>query len=390
MRIVLFTHYRKLTSTSMPLFAGLLEQGFRGRGWEVEVWECPVVFGRIPAPCALAKWLGYLDQFVVFPVIVWRRLQRESHGTLFVFADQALGPWVPLVANRPHVVHCHDFLAQRSALGEVPWNRTSASGKIYQRLIRRGFRRGQNFISVSEATRRDLHRFYGGEPAVSEVVSNALNGDFSPGDREAARQKLGEACGADLRAGWILHVGGNQWYKNRTGVVEIYEAWRAMSGKSLPLLMFGPRPDANLMAQISRCPVREFIHRIGPVDFSILREAYRGAEALVFPSLAEGFGWPVAEAMACGCPVICPRAEPMSEVGRNAAAYFEPLVPGADRARWARDAAEVLSCVLQEDDEARGRRLERGLENVRRFEPGKILGEYERVYRSVLETEGGV
>ena len=385
MRIVLFTHYRKFASTSMPLFAALLERGMAAKGHEVAVWECPVVFGRLASGGPLGKWLGYLDQFVVFPRIVRRRLVSEPKETLFVLADHALGPWVPLVARRSHVVHCHDFLAQRSALGEVPLNRTSTTGKIYQRFIRRGFQRGRNFISVSQATRRDLHRFYGGEPAVSEVVSNALNGDFSPGDREAARQKLGEACGADLRSGWILHVGGNQWYKNRTGVVDVYEAWRAMSGKSLPLLMVGPRPDANLMAQIARCPVREFIHRIGPVDFSILREAYRGAEALVFPSLAEGFGWPVAEAMACGCPVICPRAEPMSEVGGDAAGYFEPLVAGSDREAWARKAAGVLDSMLREDAVARDRRLAMGFENVRRFDPGKILGEYEAVYRSVLE-----
>jgi glycosyltransferase involved in cell wall biosynthesis len=373
----------------MPLFAVLLERGFRDCGQEVAVWECPVVFGRLPSPRAFAKWLGYMDQFVVFPAILRRRLAREPQGTLFVLADQALGPWVPLLANRPHVIHCHDFLAQRSALGEILWNRTGVTGRAYQAMIRRGFRQGRNFISVSEATRRDLHRFYGGEPGVSEVVPNALNGDFSPGDRGAARKRLGQAFEADLQAGWILHVGGNQWYKNRRGVVDIYEAWRAMSGKSLPLVMAGAVPDEALSKRIARCGVRGSIHRIGPVDFSVLREAYRGAEVLVFPSLAEGFGWPVAEAMACGCPVVCAGAEPMTEVGGGAAAYFGPLVAGADRGRWAREAAEVLDSILHEDEEARGRRVKRGLENVQRFEPGKILGEYETVYRRVLEKEGG-
>jgi glycosyltransferase involved in cell wall biosynthesis len=385
MRIVLFTHYRKFASTSMPIFAALLQRGMAARGQEVSVWECPVVFGRLAVGGPLGKWLGYLDQFVVFPRIVKRRAALEPKKTLFVFADHALGPWLSLVAHRPHVVHCHDFLAQRCAIGEVPWNRTGATGKFYQRMIRRGFQRGSHFISVSQATRRDLHRFYGGVPKVSEVVSNALNGDFSPGDREAARKTLGQACGADLRAGWILHVGGNQWYKNRSGVVEIYEAWREKPGASLPLLMLGPTSDAALAARIAHSPVRESIHLIGPVDFSTLREAYRGAEALVFPSLAEGFGWPVAEAMACGCPVVCPRAEPMTEVGGEAAGYFEPLVAVTDRAKWAREAAGVLNLVLGEDAEARQMRLALGFENVRRFNPQKILGEYEAVYQSVLE-----
>lgn len=370
----------------MPLFAALLERGMAARGHQVAVWECPVVFGRFATRGPLAKWLGYLDQFLVFPRIVKRRLVSEPKETLFVFADHALGPWIPLVARRPHVVHCHDFLAQRGAAGEVPWNRTGATGKIYQGMIQRGFRQGRNFISVSQATRRDLHRFYGGEPGVSEVVSNALNGDFSPGDRETARKTLGKACGADLRGGWILHVGGNQWYKNRIGVVEIYEAWRALPGRSLPLVMAGPPPNAALAERIARSSAGNSIHRIGPVDFSILREAYRGAGALVFPSLAEGFGWPVAEAMACGCPVVTTNAEPMTEVGGDAAAYIEPLAVGGDRWAWAREAAGVLDAVLREDAEVRATRVAGGLENARRFEPGKILGEYEAVYESVLKT----
>lgn len=370
----------------MPLFAALLERGMAARGHEVAVWECPVVFGRLASGGPLGKWLGYLDQFVVFPRLVKRLAASEPKETLFVFADHALGPWVPLVVRRPHVVHCHDFLAQRCAAGEVPWNRTGATGKIYQGMIRRGFRRGRNFISVSQATRRDLHRFYGGVPAISEVVSNALNGDFSPGDREAARKRLGEALGADLRAGWIFHVGGNQWYKNRSGAVEIYEAWRAMQGASLPFVLLGPAPDAALVERILRSPVRESVHRIGPVDFSILREAYRGAEVLVFPSLAEGFGWPVAEAMACGCPVVATDAEPMTEVGGEAAAYLEPLADGGDRWTWARESAGVLDAVLREDAEARRKRLAKGFENVRRFAPEKILGKYEAVYESVLKS----
>jgi len=370
----------------MPLFAALLERGMAERGHEVSVWECPVFFGRLAVGGPLGKWLGYLDQFVVFPRIIRRRLVSEPKETLFVFADHALGPWIPLVARRPHVVHCHDFLAQRCAAGEVPWNRTGATGKIYQGMIRRGFWRGRNFISVSQATRRDLHRFYGGGPAISEVVSNALNGDFSPGDREAARKRLGDALGADLRAGWILHVGGNQWYKNRAGVVDIYEAWRALPGRSLPLVMAGPAPNPALSERIARSSAGNSIHRIGPVDFSILREAYRGAEALVFPSLAEGFGWPVAEAMACGCPVVATNAEPMTEVGGDAAAYLEPLADGGDRWTWARESAGVLDAVLREDAEARRKRFARGFENVRRFAPEKILGEYEAVYESVLKS----
>jgi len=128
----------------------------------------------------LSKWAGYVDQYLLFPMWVRKALVGVPQDTLFVFCDQALGPWVPLVKNRPHVVHVHDMLALRSALGDVPENPTSATGRIYQRYIRRGFRRARHFISISGKTRDDLHRFGGISPVTSEIVYNGLNYPFAP------------------------------------------------------------------------------------------------------------------------------------------------------------------------------------------------------------------
>ena len=135
-------------------------------------------FHRLRSSPLLKKWLGYLDQYLVFPLQVRVRLRRTDERTLFVFADQALGPWVPLVADRPHVIHVHDLMALRSALGEFKENPTRWTGRRYQAMIRRGFARGQHFISVSENTRADLHRFLAGSQRSSEVVYNGLNYPF--------------------------------------------------------------------------------------------------------------------------------------------------------------------------------------------------------------------
>jgi len=87
----------------------------------------------------------------------------------------ALGPWVPVVRDRPHVVHVHDLLALRSALGEIPENPTSITGRIYQRYIRRGFQKARHFVSISRKTQADLHRVGGVSAITSEVVYNGLN-----------------------------------------------------------------------------------------------------------------------------------------------------------------------------------------------------------------------
>ena len=146
MRLVFFTHPQFMKSQSMPRFASLLSTGMQKLGHEIELWFPKPVFYSLPAPGFIKKWLGYIDQYVVFPLKVKQKIKKEAADTLFVFTDQALGPWVPLVKHRPHVIHCHDFLAQRSALGEILENPTGLTGKLYQKFIFRGYSQGENFI----------------------------------------------------------------------------------------------------------------------------------------------------------------------------------------------------------------------------------------------------
>ena len=140
----------------MPRFTRMLRSAYEARGHSVTIWSPDDWFHRRFSHTGLAKWAGYLDQYWLFPWAVRRRLTSTPDDTLFVFCDQALGPWVPLVSDRPHVVHAHDLLALRSALGDFPENPTRLTGRIYQRFIRRGFQKARHFISVSKKTQEDL------------------------------------------------------------------------------------------------------------------------------------------------------------------------------------------------------------------------------------------
>ncbi|RYZ48066.1 MAG: glycosyltransferase, partial [Sphingobacteriales bacterium] len=295
----------------MPRYARMLSEAFIKKGYEVEMWAPKERFHRFARSQFIKKWLGYIDKFIIFPLEVKIKLRPLPSDTLFSFTDQALGPWLPLVASRRHVIHCHDFLAQRCAAGEIPENSVSFTGKWYQAWIRRGYRRGRNFISVSKKTREELHHFLGSIPQCSEVVYNGLNQDFLPLPVPEARAAVGNALGLNMEQGYILHVGGNQWYKNRSGVVAIYDAWRS-NGGNLPLIMIGKAPTPKLEAARKASLFKEDVHFCQGVDDATLRAAYAGASVFLFPSLAEGFGWPVAEAMAAGCPVVTTNEEPMT------------------------------------------------------------------------------
>ena len=390
MNLVLFTHPSFLGSQSHQHFARMLVRAYQRQGHTVELRQPEAVLRRHIGGRA-AKWAGYIDQYLVFPSRMRRKIAADPPHTLYVFCDQALGPWMPRVTHRPHVVHCHDLLALRSALGLVPENPTSWTGRLYQRYIRAGFRQARHFISVSEKSRSDLHEFGGVQPLTSEVVYNGLNHPYRPQPADAARAALLRA-GLPPPAGFLLHIGGAQWYKNSAGVLRLYARYAeqcAAAGRSvLPLWMVSPAPNVHLQGLIGEIPASGQVRFFQRLETDTIEALYSLASALLFPSLAEGFGWPIAEGLACGCPVITTGEPPMNEVGGTHAHYL-PRMPGTEgHAAWATHGAEVLVRLLDRPEAERNASAHAGIEWARRYEAHRAIEAYLRIYASILDKEG--
>lgn len=386
MKIVLFTHPSFLEHQSMPRYANMLLTGMRERGHEVIVWSPKARFYKLPLMKSLKKWLGYIDQYIVFPIEVKFKLLRNSDDALFVFADQALGPWVPLVNNKKHVVHCHDFLALKSALGNIPENPTSLTGKKYQNYIRNGFSKGKYFISISQKTQQDLHELHLGKIESSAVCYNGLNRTFNPLSPTEVRTMLGNKLNLSLSKGYIMHIGGNQYYKNRKGVIEIYESWRSISKKNIPLLMTGSEPTNELLELQKKSAVKNDIHFVTNLADEDVNIAYSGAKCLLFPSLDEGFGWPIIEAMASGCLVITTNRSPMNEVGGSAAFYIDKK-PSDDifLKKWKEDSAKMLEKVVSLNKIQRAVMIENSLKQSQKFTAEFSLNAIEVVYKEITQ-----
>ncbi len=386
MHIIFLTHPNFLGHQSMPRFAKMLTEGMEKRAHRVETWSPKATFYNLPFPKALKKWLGYLDQYMVFPSQVSKKLKGTKKDMLFVLTDHALGPWVPLVVHLPHVIHCHDFLAQQSALGLIPENPTSWTGKQYQAYIRRGYTKGKNFISVSKKTQQDLHTFIDPATIESTVVYNGLNKSFKVKDVVEARMEISQKTGLNLAKGYLLHIGGNQWYKNRVGVIEIYDAWRELSKSSLPLLLIGESPDEKLNYRINQSNYKSSIYSFSNIEDSSINAAYSGASIFLFPSLAEGFGWPIAEAMACGCPVITTNKAPMTEVAGNAGFLTAKQPTDSINIKiWAQNAAKTVEEIIAFPLEERLNAVKMGIENAKRFNTDHALDEIEQIYQHILQ-----
>ncbi len=376
--VLLIGNYRPDGQESMQRFAQVLLR-LSELGWAMERLAPAVRLGRLrPGKSGAGKWLGYFDKFVLFPRELRRRLRSVRPPALVHVCDHSNAMYVRELAAVPHVVTCHDVLAIRSALGHFPQNPVRATGRRLQSLILAGLRRARHLACDSAETRRQLLALGGFEPACATQVTIGLNYPYRPMDgagRAAvflAAEKLRPL--ADRR--YVLHVGGNQWYKNRAGVVRIYENFAQKNPAGPDLVMAGATPPPGLAQAVAASGVAGRIHLVGGVGDTELNALYAGAECLLFPSHQEGFGWPVLEAMAAGTRVLTSERAPMTEIGGAAAAYLNP----DDEA----GAAARLGELLAEPVPARQERIKAGLAQAAKFSTQAMLEGYAALYTQIL------
>jgi glycosyltransferase involved in cell wall biosynthesis len=170
---------------------------------------------------------------------------------------------------------------------------------IFRFVVPRSARRATRVLAISQRTKDDLLELYGLEPTRVTVTPLAVDGDFRPGG---------------TRGDYVLLTGSIEARKNPLAAAAAAEA----VGRTL--VVVGPERDAALTADLRRrgADVRGF------VSHEELVRLTQEAAALVFPSRYEGFGLPVAEAMACGTPVVATPDAAVREVGGDAIAYAEP------------------------------------------------------------------
>jgi glycosyltransferase involved in cell wall biosynthesis len=310
-------------------------------------------FGRLKrSGHGLGKWLGYLDKFVLFPFALRRLVRRYREGGepyVVHVCDHSNAMYIRWLEGVPHLVTCHDLLAIQSALGLIPGQRTGWTGRLLQRWILSGLRRAAQVVCVSGETRRVLLSLAPELGPRSRVIENPLNHPYRPIDREEAVARLAAmhwSAPFDPAADrYLFHVGGNQWYKNREGVLRIFGELRRNYpewGGPLRLVMAGKPPTATMLRLSRENGLAGRVLFVEAVTNRQLEALYGLAEALIFPSLREGFGWPIIEAQACGTVVITSDRAPMAEVAGPAALQADPGVPGEFAARIAQALGESL------------------------------------------------
>jgi glycosyltransferase involved in cell wall biosynthesis len=295
---------------SLHLIRGLLDQG---RGHRFRLY-----FNQAPAedlfPAAAERRLIPLRR-------LWTHLRLSSellqHPPDLLFVPSHV---LPLVHPKRCVVTIHDLGFQY-----YPQAHTLSQNLYLRWSTRHNARAATRLLVDSEATRQDLVRYYGTPESKIVVVypgrDESLAPVTDPSELSTIRARYG------ISADYFLYVGTLHPRKNLVRLVQAFGAFTQNTSSDLQLVLAGRKGWLydDIWAQVRKLSLTERIVFTGYVPAEDLPALLSGARAFVYPSLYEGFGLPVLEAMACGTPVICSNVSSLPEVAGDAAILIEPL-----------------------------------------------------------------
>jgi len=216
----------------------------------------------------------------------------------------------PLRSPIPFVFTIHDLAHLR-----VPQESSVVRRLYYATVVRPAARRAWRILTVSEYSRRDILEWSGLPADAVVVVGNGVSAAFTPGLPHEQREP------------YLLHVGRRGGNKNIGNLMRGYALSRARNDLQL---VFTGNADAETLHFAKEAGVAERVRFAGPIDDAALVKLYHRSIALLYPSLHEGFGLPIVEAMATGTPVITGNTTSMPEIaGQGNALLVDPREPAA-------------------------------------------------------------
>lgn len=369
--LAILTNARAADQRSMIGYGHLLLDNARRAGLAVSELRAPsllsrLAHGRIGAR-PVAKLLANLDRFVSAPLAFAGR-----HADIIHVVDPGNTLYLDLIRHSTSIVTVHDVIPYLCLEGRLDGFHPSKTGRWLMRRILERLQRVDRIVCVSDRTRRDLLSLALLDPARVVTIPNAVFQRMhrvTDDECRSLRQRLGLPEVARI----VLHVGSNSFYKNRKTVLDVF-ARIAPNFSDAVLLFVGPRTP-GLADRLTALGFANRIHFAHTVPREDMAAVYTTASVLLFPSLYEGFGYPVLEAQLCGTPVVCSNAGSLPEVAGDGAILAHPMAVDA--------LAEGLLRLLR-DKELAQTLSAAGEVNARRFTPAGWIERHRSLYAALV------
>jgi len=358
LRVALLRDFDEARLFGVRLYAKRLRQALSGRCEIVEIHPWP---RSAAGPAALRALQTLLVKEIVYPLAARRVRADVAH-----VVDQSHANLVRSLAGCATVVTCHDLWGLRH--GSV------LRRALYRRRVL-DLRRATRVVAVSEAGREDIVRL-GVQASRTIVVRNRVDPFFV--DRPAAAEIDAAAALFQVQPrSFFLHVGNSLAYKNIEGLLRGLGELGRRQRRTPRLVKVG----ARLTARQRRLALEQqvAVRWLGEVSPAELRALYHLAASLVYPSFDEGFGWPVAEALVCGLPVVAGRSGALPEVAGDGALLVDPQAP-----------SELVAALIRltEDPALRDELAARGRARAGWLTSGDVGAELLDVYAAALAEQG--
>lgn len=229
-------------------------------------------------------------------------------------------------------------------------------------------------ISISECTKRDLISHFKVPENKISVIYSGVTKNFYPRPEEEITRILKKY---QIHNDYMFFVGTLQKRKNLDRLLEAYHKISKNHFKQLVLVLAGEPGwgGQEFISKIQDSKLENKVRLLGYVPEEDLPALYSGAKLFFFPSLYEGFGLPVLEALACGCPVLCSNTSAIPEVAGNAAILADPL----DVDKLTQEGLKLLT-----DENLRQALRQKGFEQIKKFSWEKMASEIIFLYKKIL------
>jgi len=313
-----------------------------------------------------------VSPFVNHPLVnlAWHNTALPWSGKKYDLLHIPSARRIPLIKRCKVVATVHDLAAFSV---EAKYGRARMA--FNRQLVPEMIRRADHVIAVSHATKADLIRHAGYPEENISVVYSGIDHDlFQPLPAAEAREKLQLFHGMDkpffVYVSRLEHPG-----KNHVRLIKAFERFKLKNDSAHQLVFAGADWSGaeTIRARAAQSPVKDDIVFLGFVPRKSLPLLYSGCDLMIFPSLFEGFGFPIAEALACGAPVICSNTSAMKELAGDRLPTFNP-----------RQSESIFQCL--ETAASKGRNAEQraqGMEYTKQFDWQKTAQSVMMIYRTL-------